>query len=177
MELVTLILGCVLVNNVALTAFGGLDVVAISAKKKIEIKTLALASALVIALSTIINYAINTYVLALGSVGYLKVLVNVAVVLVVAAVVESIGTFKLGRFAVLTVLNGAALTLSLASYDSFLAAVLAAIGSAVGFGLALLVYRSIRTRINDKYVPASFRGLPVDLMVIAMMAMAVTAFK
>jgi len=177
MELVTLILGCILVNNVALTSFGGLDTVAVSSRKKIDVKTLAIASAIVIAASTIINYALNTYVLASFSLGYLSVLVSVVVVLAVAYAVENYTSFKLGKFAVLTVLNGAAITLSVASYESVAAAICSAIGAGVGFALAMLVYRSIRTRINDKYVPASFRGLPVDLMVIAIMAMAVTAFK
>lgn len=176
MELVTLVLACVLVNNVALTAFGGLDTLAVSKRKKIDVKTLACASAIVIACSATVNYFLNSVLASIG-VSYLTTLVDVAVVLLVATAVENCTKLKLGKFAVLTVLNGAALTLSLAGAEGALAAVLAAVASGVGFAVAMLVYRDLRTGINDKYVPASFRGLPVDLLVIAIMAMAVTAFK
>lgn len=177
MEYITLILGCVLVNNVALTAFGGLDTIAVSSRKKINVKTLAFASAIVITVSVLICSLLNDFVLEKFNFTYLITLADVAIVMIVAAVVENYTSLKLGKFAALTVLNGATLVICLTVVGTVEAMIATAIGSGLGFALAMLVYRSIRTRINDKYVPASFRGLPVDLMVIAIMAMAVTAFK
>jgi electron transport complex protein RnfA len=50
---------------------------------------------------------------------------------------------------------------------------------AVGLGLTLtmVVFSSLKRRIDEKAVPASFRGLPISLLIAGLMALALLAFK
>ena len=46
-----------------------------------------------------------------------------------------------------------------------------------GLTVALLLFAGVETKINDKYVPAAFRGFPVRLLAAGILSMAVVAFK
>ena len=46
-----------------------------------------------------------------------------------------------------------------------------------GLTVALLLFAGVETKIDDKYVPAAFRGFPVRLLAAGILSMAVVAFK
>ena len=50
----------------------------------------------------------------------------------------------------------------------------AAVG--IGFTLAMVLFCGIRAKINEKYVPAAFRGLPIYLMAASILALTLFAF-
>ena len=52
-----------------------------------------------------------------------------------------------------------------------------ALGAGLGFTVALLLFAGVETKIDDKYVPAAFRGFPVRLLAAGILSMAVVAFK
>ena len=56
-------------------------------------------------------------------------------------------------------------------------ALAAALGAGLGFTVALLLFAGVETKIDDKYVPAAFRGFPVRLLAAGVICMAVVAFK
>ncbi len=51
-----------------------------------------------------------------------------------------------------------------------------ALGSGVGYVLAVQVVREWRTHVDDDAVPATFRGLPVTLLYIGILALAIYGF-
>jgi Na+-translocating ferredoxin:NAD+ oxidoreductase RnfA subunit len=44
------------------------------------------------------------------------------------------------------------------------------------FMAAMTVFASLRERVEDEFVPAAFRGLPVSLLIAAMMSLVLFAF-
>ena len=49
-------------------------------------------------------------------------------------------------------------------------------GSGLGLMLAMLLFAGVRSRLNQRDIPQALRGLPADLMIGAILAMAVMAF-
>ena len=80
----------------------------------------------------------------------------------------------------LIALNSAVLGLALEagakgySYGQTLAA---ALGVGLGFLVALLLMNGVQSRIEEKHIPAAFRGLPISLLTASIIAMVLVAFK
>ena len=51
-----------------------------------------------------------------------------------------------------------------------------ALGAGLGLMVAMLLFAGVRSRLNQKAIPQALRGLPADLMIGAILAMAVMAF-
>lgn len=52
-----------------------------------------------------------------------------------------------------------------------------AIASAIGFGLAIVLFAGIREQLEISNVPKSFRGVPIALITAGIMAMAFMGFS
>ena len=75
-------------------------------------------------------------------------------------------------------LNGVVLgTAATTIGTGFVATLAAAIGAGLGFTVAMLLFAGVESRINDKYVPAAFRGYPVRMLAAGIISMAVICFK
>ena len=55
-------------------------------------------------------------------------------------------------------------------------ALISSVGVGLGFMAAMTVFASLRERVEDEFVPAAFRGLPVSLLIAAMMSLVLFAF-
>ena len=102
------------------------------------------------------------------------------VVYVVELVVKGLMHQCLGVYFPLIALNSAVLGLALEagakgySYGQTLAA---ALGVGLGFLVALLLMNGVQSRIEEKHIPAAFRGLPISLLAASIIAMVLVAFK
>ena len=144
---------------------------------------LGLSVTVVMLLVAAIAYPVQA-ALANSSFGYLRLLVFVALVLLVVYVVELVvkGLMHqcLGVYFPLIALNSAVLGLALEagakgySYGQTLAA---ALGVGLGFLVALLLMNGVQSRIEEKHIPAAFRGLPISLLAASIIAMVLVAFK
>ena len=102
------------------------------------------------------------------------------VVYVVELVVKGLMHQCLGVYFPLIALNSAVLGLALengAKGYSFGQSLAAALGVGLGFLAALLLMNGVQSRIEEKYVPAAFRGLPISLLAASIVAMVLVAFK
>ncbi len=63
------------------------------------------------------------------------------------------------------------------SHYTFLESIAFAIGSGLGFGLALIIMASIREKLEVADVPAPFRGLPISFILAGLIALAFTGFS
>jgi len=60
---------------------------------------------------------------------------------------------------------------------SFIESIAFALGSGLGFSLALIIMASIREKIELADIPAPFRGLPMAFIIAGMIALAFTGFS
>ena len=53
---------------------------------------------------------------------------------------------------------------------------LSALGAGLGFLLAMVVFSGLQGKIQEKYVPKAFRGLPIALLSASIVSLALFAF-
>ena len=182
-ELFAILLGGVLLNNYALQSFLGVSTLLGGAKETKKSLVMGGAVTVVMTISGILTWLLNAFVLAPLKAEFLQTLVFTAVILVVACALGAAAkaAFKkpLGIAFPLLALNsavlGAAVVNAGAGY-TFLQALVASVAAGLGFMLAMVLFCGIRSKINEKYVPAAFRGLPIYLMAASILALTLFAF-
>lgn len=178
-EFALVILGAVLADNLVFEGFMGLP--AVLGEEKCSKKALftGLWVAVIMLLSQAVFYPV-AQALAASSLGYLNELAAVAVVLALVYLGKLALPEKMGEGFALVALNSAALGLCLMSATEgagFAGAMAIALGSALGFLAAMLLFAGVKSRIDEKQVPAPFRGTPILLLAAFILAMALTAYK
>ena len=178
-EFLLVILGAVLADNLVFEGFMGLP--AVLGEEKCSKKALftGLWVAVIMLLSQAIFYPV-AQLLAAKSMAYLSELAAAAIILALVYVDKLIMPEKMGDGFVLVALNSAVLGLCLMSMTEdagFAGAMIKALGAALGFLAAELLFAGVRSRIDEKQVPAPFRGTPVLLLAAAILAMALSAYK
>ena len=146
--------------------------------------TTGLLPALAMGIAVIVIMLVSGLILsALRNVipGFLAIPVFVAIILVLVYVLELVAgkVFKksLGFWFPVIALNSAVLGLAVNTLElDFVSAIFTALGSGLGFLLALFVFAGVLGRIQKQYVPKAFKGLPVELLAAGIIAMALYAF-
>ena len=186
-ELILVIVGAALVNNIILSQFKGLCPF-LGVSKKVD-TSLGMGGAVVfvIVLASMVTNLIYTFVLVPFEVEYLQ---TIAFILVIAALVQFVEMFlkknipslyqALGVFLPLITTNcavlGAALTNVQKEY-SFIFSVANGLGTAIGFTVAIVLLASIRESIEDNDIPFNFQGSPIVLITSGLMAIAFMGFS
>lgn len=175
--IVLLIVGAALANNLALERFLGLTPLLGFAKKEDKILPLGLAVTAVMLLSAAVTWPMQQFLLAPLGLEALQILCFAAVILILVYVLGLLVKKPLGAYFPLIALNSAVLGLSLSTAAlGFGEAMLTALGSGLGFLAALYLMDAVQSRINEKYIPQAFRGLPAALLAAAIVSMALVAF-
>lgn len=186
-ELILIIVGSALVNNIILSQFQGLCPF-LGVSKKVD-TSLGMGGAVifVITLASIATNLVYSLVLVPMKLEYLQ---TIAFILVIAALVQFVEMFMkksmpslyqaLGVFLPLITTNcavlGAALTNVQKGYN-FLFSVANGVGTAVGFTIAIVLLASIRESIEDNDIPYNFQGSPIVLITSGLMAIAFLGFS
>lgn len=186
-ELILIIVGSALVNNIILSQFQGLCPF-LGVSKKVD--TSVGMGAAVIFVITLASIATNlVYALVLVPL-HLEYLHTIAFILVIAALVQFVEMFlkksmpslysALGVFLPLITTNcavlGSALTNVQKGYN-FIFSVANGLGTAVGFTIAIVLLASIRESIEDNDIPYNFQGSPIVLITSGLMAIAFMGFS
>ena len=186
-ELILIIVGSALVNNIILSQFQGLCPF-LGVSKKVD--TSIGMGAAVIFVITLASIATNlVYALVLVPL-HLEYLQTIAFILVIAALVQFVEMFlkksmpslysALGVFLPLITTNcavlGSALTNVPKGYN-FIFSVANGLGTAVGFTVAIVLLASIRESIEDNDIPYNFQGSPIVLITSGLMAIAFMGFS
>ena len=186
-ELILIIVGSALVNNIILSQFQGLCPF-LGVSKKVD--TSIGMGAAVIFVITLASIATNlVYALVLVPL-HLEYLQTIAFILVIAALVQFVEMFlkksmpslysALGVFLPLITTNcavlGSALTNVQKGYN-FIFSVANGLGTAVGFTIAIVLLASIRESIEDNDIPYNFPGSPIVLITSGLMAIAFMGFS
>ena len=117
---------------------------------------------------------------------YLKTIVFI---LVIAALVQMVEMFlkknahavfqSLGIYLPLITTNCAVLGVALTNVQNgynILESAFAGLGTAIGYTVAIVLLAAIREHIDEKAIPAPFRGAPIVLLCATLMAMAFMGF-
>ena len=185
-ELILIIVGAALVNNIILSQFQGLCPFLGVSKKTDTAAGMGVAVIFVITLASFVTSLIYKFVLDPLKITYLQ---TIAFILVIAALVQFVEMFlkksmpslyqALGVFLPLITTNcavlGAALTNVQKKYG-ILFSIFNGLGTAIGFTLAIILLASIRESIEDNDIPVNFKGSPIVLITSGLMAIAFMGF-
>ena len=186
-ELILIIVGSALVNNIILSQFQGLCPF-LGVSKKVD-TSIGMCAAVIFVI-TLASIATNlVYALVLVPL-HLEYLQTIAFILVIAALVQFVEMFlkksmpslysALGVFLPLITTNcavlGSALTNVQKGYN-FIFSVANGLGTAVGFTVAIVLLASIRESIEDNDIPYNFQGSPIVLITSGLMAIAFMGFS
>ena len=185
-SLLLIVITTAFVNNVVLSQFLGIcSFLGVSKQIKTS-ASLGGAVIFVMAISSAVANLLYDYLLAPFHLEYLETIVFI---LVIAALVQMVEMFlkktspaiykALGIYLPLITTNCAVLGVALTNVQNgynFSQSVIAGIGTAIGYTIAIILLAGIRERIDEESIPASFRGAPVVLLAAALMSIAFMGF-
>ncbi|WP_024850942.1 electron transport complex subunit RsxA [Hydrogenovibrio kuenenii] len=185
-EYFLILISTILVNNFVLVKFLGLCPFMGVSKKTDAAVGMGLATTFVMTLSSVLSYLINTYLLVPF---HLEFLQTIGFILAIAAVVgfTEMAIHKtspvlyqvLGIYIPLITTNCAVLGVALLNVGerhNFVESALYGFGAAVGFSLVMVLFASIRERVEYADVPKPFQGVPIALITAGLMSIAFMGF-
>lgn len=178
--LLLIMLGGVLVNNYALEKFLGVGPVL--GGRKYGSAAMGFSVAAVMLLAAAVTWPLYRLLVLLGA-EYLETLIFVLVVLLVVYILGAMFAKSgkpVGAYFPLVALNSAVLGLAVNNITegyTYVEALFAALGAGLGFVLAMVLFDGVKSKINERYVPKAFRGLPVMLLAASIISLAFYAFK
>lgn len=185
-EIALMLLGTALVNNVVLVQLLGVSsLLAMSARIESALH-LAAATAVLLLAGTAGHYPIERWLLEPLELQAFALPMAVLWLALAAALIELASRrldarvhLALVRMRPLTLANSAVLGAALTNAEragSLAAALANAFGMALGFALVLVLFASLRERLEAVSVPEAFRGAPVTLLSAGLMALAFLGF-
>jgi electron transport complex protein RnfA len=185
-EYLLLVVYAVLVNNILLAQFLGNCPFLGTSQKMSTATGMAMAVIFVLTCAGVITWAVQWYVLVPLELEYLQ---TIAFILVIAALVQLVEIVlqktapalynALGIFLPLITTNCAVLGVAIINikedYD-FMHTVIFSFASAVGFGLALVLFAGLRERFALSRMPKALQGTVSGLITAGLMALAFQGF-
>ncbi len=187
MEYFAIIISAIFVNNIILAQFLGIcPFLGVSSKVSTSMG-MGMAVTFVMAISSIVVYLLQHYVLVPLGIEYMQTIVFI---LVIAALVQMVEIIlkkvspalysALGVFLPLITTNCAVLGVAILLVQremSLFESIVFAISSAVGFTLAIVLFAGLREKMELHDSPNAMRGVPLALVVAGILAMAFMGFS
>ncbi|SHH26259.1 electron transport complex subunit RsxA [Clostridium grantii] len=188
MNIFTLILGALLVNNVVLAKFLGICGF-LGVSKKIETaKGMGLAVTFVMGLASIFSYIIYKFILDPLNIEYMY---TVAFILVIASLVQFVEMAikkmspelhkSLGIYLPLITTNCAilgAVIINMQKEFNLIESLIYSVATGLGFFLAIVLLAGLRERMEENTdMPEAVKGLPIALITAGLMAIAFLGFS
>ena len=197
MEYLLIFISAIFVNNIIFSQFLGICPF-LGVSKKIDTALgMGMAVAFVLTLATVVTYLINKYLLVQFNLEFLQ---TIAFILVIAALVQMVEIVlkkispslyqALGIFLPLITTNCAVLGVAITVVTKEFAlnsdkaqllnlgqATVYALATSIGYGLAMILFAGLREHLAGNNVPKAFRGLPIALITVSIMAMAFLGFS
>lgn len=184
--LFAIVIGAIFVNNVVLSQFLGIcPFLGVSSKVDTSLG-MGMAVTFVMALSAVVTWAIQNYILVPFGIEYMQ---TITFILVIAALVQMVEIVlkkmspalyqALGIFLPLITTNCAVLGVAIIAIQKdfdLLTSVIYSVSTAIGFALALVLFAGIRERLEVEDTPQAMRGVPIALITAGLLAMAFMGF-
>ncbi|OOM82235.1 electron transport complex subunit RsxA [Clostridium puniceum] len=186
-EYLTLFIGSVIVNNFVLTRFLGLCIFFGVSKSLNASLGMGMAVTSVITLSSILAWVVYYFILVPFGLTFLKTIVFVVLIASFVQLLELIikkqapALYNMwGIYLVLIATNCIVLSVPILSVESnypFGMSIVFAIGSGMGFALALILMASLREKLAYANVPKALQGTGVAFIVAGMLSLAFLGFS
>ncbi len=196
MEYFLIIISAIFVNNIVLAQFLGICPFLGVSNKLSTATGMSGAVCFVITLATLVTYLINKYLLLPFNLEFLQ---TIAFILVIAALVQMVEIVlkkispslyqALGIFLPLITTNCAVLGVAInvvtkeftfgqtAHMLNLGESLVYAFATSLGYGLAMVIFAGIREHLSMNDVPKAFKGVPVALITVGILAMAFMGFS
>ena len=185
-NLLAISLGAILTNNFIFSQFLGICPFLGVSKKTDTAIGMGLAVTFVMGLASAFCFFVNKLLVALG----LDYMQTVAFILVIAALVQFVEMFMkkamptlytaLGVYLPLITTNCAVLGVVLLNVQNnynFIESVVYGITGGLGFLVAIVLFASVRERLEFAEYPESFKGFPIALVSAGLLALAFMGFS
>ena len=186
-SLLGILISAVLTENFILVKFYGICPFMGVSKKIDTAFGMGMAVTFVMALAAAATWAVNAFLLVPFELQYMQ---TVAFILVIASIVQVVEMFlkksvpalyqALGIFLPLITTNCAVLGVALVNvqkgYD-FLQSIINGVAGGIGFTIAIVLFASLRERVDKADCPAAFKGYPLTLIAAGLLAMAFMGFS
>ena len=186
LQITTIIIAALLSENYVLVKFLGICPFLGVSKRINAAVGMGMAVTFVMALASFICYFVYQLLILLD-LGYMQ---TVAFILVIASIVQLVEMFlkkkipalykALGVYLPLITTNCAVLAVVLANAQmgyNLLLSVINGAASGLGFALAIVLFASLRERVDKADPPACFKGYPIALIAAGLMALAFMGFS
>jgi Na+-translocating ferredoxin:NAD+ oxidoreductase subunit A len=186
MEYILIFISAIFVNNIVLSQFLGICPF-LGVSKKIDTAVgMTGAVTFVMVIATIVTYLIQKYVLDAFGIGFLQ---TITFILIIAALVQLVEIIlkkvspplyqALGVFLPLITTNCAILGVAIMTIQkeyNLMESVVFAFSTALGFGLALILFAGLREQMDLVKIPKGMKGTPIALITAGLLAMAFMGF-
>lgn len=185
-ELILIVLGAALVNNFVLVQFLGLCPFMGVSRQLSSAIGMGAATTFVLTLASSLSFLIDHWLLQPFELEFLR---TISFILIIATVVQFTEVVirkrspllhqMLGIYLPLITTNCAVLGMALLSsrqFDTLLEAIVYGISAAAGFVFVLIIFASLRVRLESADVPQSVSGVPIALITAGIMSLAFMGF-
>lgn len=186
-SIISLALGAILVENFILVKFLGICPFMGVSKKMDTALGMGLAVIFVMGLASVFTWLVNEYLLIPLGLAYMQ---TVAYILVIAALVQFVEMFlqktvpalyeALGIYLPLITTNCAVLGVALLNTQygyNFIESVVYGITGGLGFTVAIVLFASVRERLEFSEYPEAFEGFPIALVSAGLISLAFMGFS
>ncbi|XRX42533.1 MAG: electron transport complex protein RnfA [Buchnera aphidicola (Eriosoma harunire)] len=177
----------VLVNNFVFVQFLGLCPLMGTSKSMRTAIGMSIATSIVIMLTTILSFFINYFFLIPYKLFFLRTMVYILIIAVSVQFMEIMTKYvspllyrSLGVFLPLITTNCIVLAVPLLTYNlhyEFLTTVFYACSVSVGFSMIIIIFSSLRERIDGLNIAIHVRGMPIFLITAGLMSMSFMGFN
>ena len=182
MHYIMIIIAAIFVNNVVLSQFLGICPFFGVSKKIDTAAGMGAAVTFVLAISTMVTFLINQFVLVPYQLEFLQ---TIAFILVIASLVQMLEMVlkkvspplyqALGVFLPLITTNCCVLGVAILVIQkefTFLESLIYAISTGLGFFLAMVVFAGIRDQVSKANLPKAMKNIPIAMISASTLAMA-----
>ena len=187
LSLFTIALNAILAENFILVKFLGICPFMGVSKRSSTALGMGIAVIFVMGIASAATWAVNAFVLVPLNLAYMQTLVFI---LVIAALVQLVEMFlqkslpslyqALGIYLPLITTNCAVLGVALLNIQngySFIESLVYGVTGGIGFAVAILLFSSVRERLEDCDCPKAFRGFPIALIAAGLLALSFMGFS
>ena len=187
LSLFTIALNAILAENFILVKFLGICPFMGVSKRSSTALGMGIAVIFVMGIASAATWAVNAFVLVPLNLAYMQTLVFI---LVIAALVQLVEMFlqkslpslyqALGNYLPLITTNCAVLGVALLNIQngySFIESLVYGVTGGIGFTVAILLFSSVRERLEDCDCPKAFRGFPIALIAAGLLALSFMGFS
>lgn len=185
-EILVIVVGAALVNNFVLVRFLGLCPLLGTGARLDTAAGMSAATAIVLTVTAVLTWLLNDFLLVPLGLGFLRIIVFIMIVAgavqLTELVIRRLSPLlhqRLGIYLPLITTNCAVLGVALLNAGeagSFMEALALGLGAGLGFALVMVLFASLRERLEAAPVPVAFRGAAIALVTAGMMSLAFVGF-